>query len=132
MGRVCSYKVGQNQRGLKLPFQDRISSSSKRKPLSLKWTLNWTVPIYVSVNMITGFTICVHREIRKWQLSLFFVFLSERLPIFCLILREITKIIRIKSEQDFTIQNWNKMWFRKMLKFAFELELSVNVNSLTY
>ena len=77
------------------------------------------------------FTICEKREICEWQFSLFFVTLSEKVANFCVISLEITRIIRIRCERDFKIQNRSEMWFCEMLKIAFERELSVKMNSLT-
>ena len=55
-----------------------------------------------SVNVISLFTICVNREICKWQFSLFFVIFSKMLVNCGVISREIAEIVRIRQEQKFT------------------------------
>ena len=57
----------------------------------------------LSVNVISRFTICVNRELDEWQLSLFFVILSERLADLCVISHEIAKIMGTAHERDFLI-----------------------------
>ena len=84
------------------------------------------------LNVILPITICVEREIREWQFSPFFVILSEKLKNVSVISREIAEITRIKHERKFTLKNWSETWFHETVKIAFELEFSVNVNSLTH
>ena len=56
-----------------------------------------------SVNVISHFTICWKREIRKRQFSLFFMILSGKIAKCCVISREIGRIMGIGCEKDFAI-----------------------------
>ena len=55
-----------------------------------------------SVNVNSRFTIYRNREIREWQISLFFVIWSDKLANFGVISREIAKITGIEREREFT------------------------------
>ena len=56
-----------------------------------------------SGNVNSRFTIFRNCEIRECQFSLFFVVLSEKFAIFCVISREIVEIMGIGREQNLTI-----------------------------
>ena len=53
----------------------------------------------------------------------FSLLLSEKLGNFWVISCETAKIIGIRSERDFTIQNWSETWFCEMLKLAWSFKL---------
>jgi len=57
----------------------------------------------LSMNMISRFTIYVIHEIHAWPFSLSYMILSDKLANCCVILCEITKIMGISRDQDFTI-----------------------------
>ena len=46
----------------------------------------------LNVNVISCFTICMEREIREWQFSLFFVILNGKITNFNMLSREIADI----------------------------------------
>ena len=81
----------------------------------------------LSANMISCFTICVKHELREWQISLFFVILSEKLANVCIISCEISEITGIGYKLDVTISNWSETRSSEMLKIAFDGEFSMNV-----
>ena len=57
----------------------------------------------LSVNVISGFTICTNREFQELQLSLFYVILGEKLANFQVIFREIAEITGIGCQWDFAL-----------------------------
>ena len=50
-----------------------------------------------TVDLITPFSICMKCEIRDWHICLILAILSEKLVNFCVISREIDKILRKRA-----------------------------------
>ena len=64
-----------------------------------------------NVNSISRFTICGNGEICEWQFTRFFVISSEESVRFCVISREIAKIIEIGRDLEIIIQKWSETLF---------------------
>ena len=65
------------------------------------------------MNMISPFTICVKREIREWQFSLFIMILNGKLVNFSVISGELAENTRIGG---WTGIHGKKIWFLEMLE----------------